>query len=40
MEFKHTPVMLEEVIEGLNIKEDGIYVEELCRDILHDIRLG
>ena len=21
-------------------KEDGIYVEELCRDILHDIRLG
>ncbi len=27
MEFKHTPVMLEEVIEGLNIKEDGIYVD-------------
>ena len=21
-------------------KDDGIYVEELCRDILHDIRLG
>lgn len=27
MEFKHTPVMLEEVISGLNIKKDGIYVD-------------
>lgn len=26
-EFKHIPIMLEEVIEGLNIKEDGIYVD-------------
>ena len=27
MEFKHKPVMLEECIEGLNIKKDGIYVD-------------
>lgn len=27
MEFKHISVMLDECIEGLNIKEDGIYVD-------------
>lgn len=27
MEFIHKPVLLEETIEGLNIKEDGIYVD-------------
>lgn len=27
MEFKHIPVMLNEVIEGLNIKKNGIYVD-------------
>ena len=27
MEFKHIPVLLEECITGLNIKEDGIYVD-------------
>ncbi len=27
MEFKHIPVMLTEVIDGLNIKQDGIYVD-------------
>ena len=27
MEFKHTPVLLNETIEGLNIKPDGIYVD-------------
>lgn len=27
MDFRHVPVLLEEVIEGLNIKEDGIYVD-------------
>lgn len=27
MEFKHTPVMLNEVIDGLNIKANGIYVD-------------
>lgn len=27
MEFKHKPVLLEQTIEGLNIKKDGIYVD-------------
>jgi S-adenosyl-methyltransferase mraW len=27
LEFKHKPVLLEETIEGLKIKEDGIYVD-------------
>ena len=27
MEFKHKPVLLEETINGLNIKKDGIYVD-------------
>ena len=27
MEFKHKPVLLEETIEGLNIKQNGIYVD-------------
>ena len=27
MEFKHKPVLLEETIEGLDIKENGIYVD-------------
>lgn len=27
MEFKHKPVLLDEVIEGLQIKKDGIYVD-------------
>ena len=27
MEFKHIPVLLNECIEGLNIKKDGIYVD-------------
>ena len=27
MEFKHIPVLLQECIEGLNIKKDGIYVD-------------
>lgn len=26
-EFKHIPVLLNECIEGLNIKKDGIYVD-------------
>ena len=25
--FKHTPVMLEECITGLNIKKNGVYVD-------------
>ena len=27
MEFKHIPVLLDEVIEGLNIKKNGVYVD-------------
>ncbi|MBQ8909130.1 MAG: 16S rRNA (cytosine(1402)-N(4))-methyltransferase RsmH [Clostridia bacterium] len=27
MEFKHKPVLLDEVIEGLDIKENGIYID-------------
>ena len=27
MEFKHIPIMLDECIKGLDIKEDGIYVD-------------
>ena len=27
MEFKHVPVLLDEVIEGLDIKKDGIYID-------------
>lgn len=27
MEFKHVPVMLTEVLDGLNIKENGVYVD-------------
>jgi 16S rRNA (cytosine1402-N4)-methyltransferase len=27
MEFKHTSVLFEECMEGLNIKPDGIYVD-------------
>ena len=27
MEFRHKSVLLEETIEGLNVKPDGIYVQ-------------
>jgi Predicted S-adenosylmethionine-dependent methyltransferase involved in cell envelope biogenesis len=27
MEFSHQPIMLNECIEALNIKQDGIYVD-------------
>ena len=27
MEFKHIPVMLNECIDGLNIKSNGIYID-------------
>lgn len=30
-EFEHIPVMLEECIEGLKIKKDGIYVDGTLR---------
>lgn len=31
LEFKHKPVMLEECIEGLQIKQNGIYVDGTLR---------
>lgn len=30
-EFEHIPVLLDECIEGLNIKKDGIYVDGTLR---------
>ena len=46
MEFKHTSVLLEECIENLNIKPDGVYVDgtlgggghasEICRRLSKD----
>lgn len=27
MEFKHEPIMLNECLDNLNIKDDGIYVD-------------
>ena len=31
LEFKHKPVLLDECIEGLNIKPNGIYVDGTLR---------
>lgn len=31
MEFKHNPVLLDECIEGLNIRPNGIYVDGTIR---------
>ncbi len=40
MEFKHTPVMLEECINGLAIKEDGIYVDGTIGGAGHSIEIA
>lgn len=39
MEFKHVPVLLEEVLEGLNIKEDGIYVDGTLGGAGHSLEI-
>ena len=39
MEFKHLPVMLNEVIEGLNINPDGIYVDGTLGGAGHSKRI-
>ena len=39
MEFKHTPIMLDEVIEKLNIKSDGIYVDGTLGGAGHSIEI-
>ena len=39
MEFKHKPVMLEECIEALNIKPDGIYVDGTIGGAGHSLEI-
>ncbi len=39
MEFEHIPILLEEVIEGLNIKKDGIYVDGTLGGAGHSIEI-
>lgn len=39
MEFKHKPVMLNEVIENLNIKKDGIYVDGTLGGAGHSLEI-
>lgn len=39
MEFSHKPVLLNEVIEGLNIKEDGVYVDCTLGGAGHSIEI-
>jgi len=39
MEFSHKPVLLNEVIEGLNIKENGIYVDCTLGGAGHSIEI-
>lgn len=39
MEFKHKSVLLEETIENLNIKPDGIYVDGTLGGGDHHMRL-
>ena len=40
MEFNHKPVMLSEVIEGLNIKKDGIYVDGTLGGAGHSLEIA
>ena len=39
LEFKHIPVLLEECINGLNIKPDGIYVDGTIGGAGHSIKI-
>ena len=39
MEFKHQPVLLQECIEGLNIKQNGIYVDGTLGGAGHSIKI-
>lgn len=39
MEFNHTPVLLKECIEGLNIKENGIYVDGTMGGAGHSLKI-
>lgn len=40
MEFKHVPIMLSEVIENLDIKEDGVYVDATIGGAGHSIEIA
>jgi 16S rRNA (cytosine1402-N4)-methyltransferase len=39
MEFKHTPIMLEECLSGLDIKPDGIYVDGTLGGAGHSLEI-
>jgi len=39
LKFEHTPVLLNETIEGLNIKEDGIYVDGTLGGAGHSLEI-
>ncbi|MBE6081913.1 MULTISPECIES: 16S rRNA (cytosine(1402)-N(4))-methyltransferase RsmH [Tissierellales] len=39
MDFEHTPVLLNEVIKGLNIKKDGIYVDGTLGGAGHSLKI-
>ncbi len=40
MEFKHIPVLLDECIEGLNIKPDGVYVDGTAGGAGHSLQIA
>ena len=40
MEFKHDPVMLREVIDGLNVKENGTYIDATVGGAGHSIEIA
>lgn len=39
LDFEHTPVLLNEVIKGLNIKKDGIYVDGTLGGAGHSLKI-
>ena len=40
MEFSHTPVLLPETIEGLNIRPDGVYCDVTCGGAGHALEIA
>ena len=40
MEFKHVPIMLDECVLGLNIKEDGVYVDATIGGAGHSMEIA
>lgn len=40
MEFSHRPVLLDECIEGLNIRPDGIYLDGTLGRAGHSREIG